>query len=56
NKSPKHIALYHALMKSILEDEDAMEKGVVDELKKKKLDDADKDEDPSAISDQGFKG
>ncbi|GKA48291.1 hypothetical protein Tco_0741249 [Tanacetum coccineum] len=27
NKIPKHIALYHALMESILEDEDAMDKG-----------------------------
>ncbi|GJR37088.1 hypothetical protein Tco_1212772 [Tanacetum coccineum] len=56
NKSPKHIALYHALMESILEDEDAMEKGVADELKKRKLDDANKDEGPSAVSDQGLKG
>ncbi|GJZ04776.1 hypothetical protein Tco_0538051 [Tanacetum coccineum] len=28
NKSPKHRALYHALMESILEDEDAMVKGL----------------------------
>ncbi|GJR90169.1 hypothetical protein Tco_0214180 [Tanacetum coccineum] len=36
NKSPKHRALYHALMESILEDEEAMDKGVADELKKGK--------------------
>ncbi|GKB09612.1 hypothetical protein Tco_0837924 [Tanacetum coccineum] len=45
NKSPKHRALYHALMESILENEDALDKGVADELKKRKPDDADKDED-----------
>ncbi|GJS83431.1 hypothetical protein Tco_0749972 [Tanacetum coccineum] len=53
-KHPKHIALYHALMESILEDEKAMDKGVVDELKKRKQDDTDKDEGPSAGSDQGL--
>ncbi|GJS31504.1 hypothetical protein Tco_0492124 [Tanacetum coccineum] len=36
NKSPKHRALYHALMESILEDEDAMDKDVAGELKKRK--------------------
>ncbi|GJT82011.1 hypothetical protein Tco_1056353 [Tanacetum coccineum] len=55
NKSPKHRALYHALMESILEDEDAMDKGVADELKKKKPYDDDKDEGPFAGSDQGLK-
>ncbi|GJX76413.1 hypothetical protein Tco_0323224 [Tanacetum coccineum] len=55
NKSPKQRALYHALMESILEDEDVMEEGVVDNLKKTKLDDADKDEGPSAGSDRGLK-
>ncbi|GJR25091.1 hypothetical protein Tco_0973618 [Tanacetum coccineum] len=30
NKNTKHGALYHALMKSILEDEDSMDKGVAD--------------------------
>ncbi|GKC43848.1 hypothetical protein Tco_1061570 [Tanacetum coccineum] len=30
NKSPKQRALYHALMESILEDEDAMDEGVAD--------------------------
>ncbi|GKA04874.1 hypothetical protein Tco_0683994 [Tanacetum coccineum] len=55
NKSPKHRALYHALMESILEDEDAMDKGIADELKKRKPDDADKDEGPTAGSDRGLK-
>ncbi|GKB77653.1 hypothetical protein Tco_0944548 [Tanacetum coccineum] len=43
NKSPKHRALYHALMESILEVEDAMDKDVADELKKRKPDNDDKD-------------
>nr|GEW69695.1 retrovirus-related Pol polyprotein from transposon TNT 1-94 [Tanacetum cinerariifolium] len=43
NKTPKHRALYHALMESVLEDEDAMDKHVADELKKSKPDDTDKD-------------
>nr|GEU38183.1 hypothetical protein [Tanacetum cinerariifolium] len=49
------MALYHALIKSILEDEDAMDKGVADMLKKRKPDDADKDEGPPARPDQGLK-
>nr|GEW70669.1 hypothetical protein [Tanacetum cinerariifolium] len=55
NKSPKHRALYHAIMESILKDEDAMDEGVAEKLKKKKPDDADKDEGPSAGSDRGLK-
>ncbi|GKE41685.1 hypothetical protein Tco_1468969 [Tanacetum coccineum] len=55
DRNPKHRALYHALMESILEDEDAMDKGVTVKLKKRKPDDADRDEDPLAGSDQGFK-
>ncbi|GJS87088.1 hypothetical protein Tco_0769724 [Tanacetum coccineum] len=39
-------ALYHALMESILEDENAMDKGVADRLKKRNPDDADRDEGP----------
>ncbi|GKG21969.1 hypothetical protein Tco_0384564, partial [Tanacetum coccineum] len=45
----------HALMESILEDEDAMDEGVADKLKKRKHDDDDKDEGPSAGSDRGLK-
>ncbi|GJT17881.1 hypothetical protein Tco_0876587 [Tanacetum coccineum] len=55
NKSPKHRALYHALIESILKDEDAMDKGVADELKKMKPDDADKNEGPIDASDRGLK-
>nr|GEU84965.1 hypothetical protein [Tanacetum cinerariifolium] len=39
NKNTKHKALYHALMESILEDEDAIDKGVADKSKKRKPDD-----------------
>nr|GEW77288.1 hypothetical protein [Tanacetum cinerariifolium] len=55
NKSPKHRALYHALVESILEDEDAVDKGIVVELKKRKPDDVDKDEGPIARSNRGLK-
>ncbi|GKG48908.1 hypothetical protein Tco_0513055, partial [Tanacetum coccineum] len=55
NKCPKHRALYHALMESILEDEDAIDKDVADELKKRKPDNADNDEGPFARSDRGLK-
>ncbi|GKA71486.1 hypothetical protein Tco_0777625 [Tanacetum coccineum] len=55
NKIPKHRALYQALMELILEDEDAMDKGVADELKKRKPDEADKDVGPSVGSDRGLK-
>ncbi|GJT64480.1 hypothetical protein Tco_1015960 [Tanacetum coccineum] len=54
-KHPKQRALYHALMESIVEDEDAMDEGVVDKLKKRKPDDANKDEGASARSDRGLK-
>ncbi|GJZ46492.1 hypothetical protein Tco_0594088 [Tanacetum coccineum] len=54
-RNTKERALYHALMESILEDEDAMDEGVADKLKKRKPDDADKDEGPSVGSDQGLK-
>ncbi|GJX36902.1 hypothetical protein Tco_0248459 [Tanacetum coccineum] len=43
-----HKALYHALMESILKDEDAMDKGVADKSKKRKPDDVDRDEGPPA--------
>ncbi|GJT35985.1 hypothetical protein Tco_0718460 [Tanacetum coccineum] len=49
-----HFALYHALMESILEDEDAMNQGVADKLKKRKPND-DRDEGPPAGRDQGLK-
>nr|GFA48751.1 hypothetical protein [Tanacetum cinerariifolium] len=50
NKNTKYEALYHAL-----EDEDAMDKGVAEKLKKRKPDDADRDEGPFAGSNQGLK-
>ncbi|GJR60845.1 hypothetical protein Tco_1503007 [Tanacetum coccineum] len=53
-RNSKHKALYHALMESILEDEDAMDKGVAYKLKKRKPND-DKDEGPPAGPDQGLK-
>nr|GEW84821.1 hypothetical protein [Tanacetum cinerariifolium] len=55
DRNPKHKALYHDLMESILEDEDAMDKGVADKLKKRKPNNVDRDEDPRAGSDQGLK-
>ncbi|GJS86582.1 hypothetical protein Tco_0769218 [Tanacetum coccineum] len=55
NRSPKQRSLYHALMESILEDKDAMDEGVAKKFKKRKPDDADKDEGPSARSDRGLK-
>ncbi|GJV57602.1 hypothetical protein Tco_1458607 [Tanacetum coccineum] len=51
----KHKALYHALIESILVDVDAMDKGVTDIQKKRKLDDSDRDEDPPTGPDQGLK-
>ncbi|GKF69008.1 hypothetical protein Tco_0198687 [Tanacetum coccineum] len=36
NKNPTNHALYHALMEALIEDENAMDKGVVDTGKKKK--------------------
>ncbi|GKD55252.1 hypothetical protein Tco_1288639 [Tanacetum coccineum] len=54
-KKTKHKALYHALMEFILEDEDAMDKGVADKLKNRKPNDVDRDEGPPAGSDQGLK-
>nr|GEW06935.1 uncharacterized mitochondrial protein AtMg00810-like [Tanacetum cinerariifolium] len=41
--SPKHKSLYHTLMESIIEDEEAMDEGVAEKLKKRKSDDVDKD-------------
>ncbi|GJS09791.1 hypothetical protein Tco_0366587 [Tanacetum coccineum] len=51
----KHKALYHALMESILKDKDAIDKDIADRLKKRKPDDADRDEGPPAGPDQGLK-
>nr|GEZ35806.1 hypothetical protein [Tanacetum cinerariifolium] len=55
NKNTNHKAIYHALMESILEDEDAIDKGIADKSNKRKPDDADRDEGPPAGSNQGLK-
>nr|GEW80025.1 hypothetical protein [Tanacetum cinerariifolium] len=55
NKNTKHKSLYHAIMESILKDENAMDKGVADRLKKRNPNDADKDEGPPTEPDQGLK-
>ncbi|GKC31485.1 hypothetical protein Tco_1038779 [Tanacetum coccineum] len=49
----KNRALCNSLLESILEDEEAMDEGVAENSKKRKPDDVDKDEGPSAGSDQG---
>nr|GEY22388.1 hypothetical protein [Tanacetum cinerariifolium] len=54
-KSLKKRGLYHALIELILMDEDVMNEGVADKLKKRKPGDADKDEGPFAGSDRGLK-
>ncbi|GKA97852.1 hypothetical protein Tco_0825746 [Tanacetum coccineum] len=57
NKHPKHKALYHALMESILANKEAIDQGVadIDKQNKRKPTDDDKDEDPPAGPDQGLK-
>ncbi|GJS37897.1 reverse transcriptase domain-containing protein [Tanacetum coccineum] len=49
------MAMYHAFMKSMLADEDAIDQGVADKQKKRKPDNEDRDEDPPARPDQGLK-
>nr|GFA87007.1 hypothetical protein [Tanacetum cinerariifolium] len=53
NKHLKHMTLYHAFMESILADEDAMDQGIADLEKQKKIEhtDGDRDEDPHVGSD-----
>ncbi|GKD08528.1 hypothetical protein Tco_1188213 [Tanacetum coccineum] len=53
-QNSNHKALSHALMESILKDEDAIDQGVTDKLKRRKPDD-DRDKGPPAGSDQGLK-
>ncbi|GJY98793.1 hypothetical protein Tco_0516223 [Tanacetum coccineum] len=57
NRNPANHALYHALMEALIEDENAMDKGVADTVKnhKRQHDDDDDDEDPSAGPNQGKK-
>nr|GEV38187.1 hypothetical protein [Tanacetum cinerariifolium] len=58
NRNLTNHALYHALMEALIEDENAMDKGVVDTIKHHKRqhdDDEDDDDDPSARLNQGKK-
>ncbi|GJS80311.1 hypothetical protein Tco_0730192 [Tanacetum coccineum] len=57
NRYPANHRLYHALIEALIEDENAMDKGVADTVKGHKRkhddDDDDDDEDPSARPNQG---
>ncbi|GJS30526.1 hypothetical protein Tco_0491146 [Tanacetum coccineum] len=55
--NPANHRLYHALKEALIEDENAMDKGVADTVKdhKRKHDDDDDDEDPSVEPNQGKK-
>ncbi|GJR00025.1 hypothetical protein Tco_0523009 [Tanacetum coccineum] len=55
NKHPASQALYHALMEALIEDEEAMDKGVADSFKQQKRSHGDEDEDPSAGLNRCFK-
>ncbi|GKC28376.1 hypothetical protein Tco_1035670 [Tanacetum coccineum] len=58
NKNPANHALYHAFMEALIEDENAMDKGVTDTVKNHKRqhdDDEDDDEEPYAGPNQGKK-
>ncbi|GJT12375.1 hypothetical protein Tco_0859417 [Tanacetum coccineum] len=58
NRNPAHHRLYHALIEALIEDENAMDKGVADTIKdhkRKHDDDDDDDEDPPAGTNQGKK-
>nr|GFA23222.1 hypothetical protein [Tanacetum cinerariifolium] len=56
-RNPANHALYHALLEALIEDENAMDKGVADIVKnhKRQHDDDDDDEDPLAGPNQGKK-
>ncbi|GKA76873.1 hypothetical protein Tco_0783334 [Tanacetum coccineum] len=56
NRNPANHALYHALMEALIEDENAMDKGVADTVKNhKRQHDDDDDDDPLAGPNQGKK-
>ncbi|GKB73447.1 hypothetical protein Tco_0934859, partial [Tanacetum coccineum] len=57
NRNPANHALYYPLMEALIEDKNAMDKGVVDTVKdhKRKHDDVDNDEDPPVEPNQGKK-
>ncbi|GJU54936.1 hypothetical protein Tco_1228650 [Tanacetum coccineum] len=55
NRNPANHALYHELMEALIEDENAMDKGVADTVKNHKRKHNDDDEDPPAGPNQGKK-
>ncbi|GKB53594.1 hypothetical protein Tco_0904347 [Tanacetum coccineum] len=57
NKHPTNKTMYHALMESLIADENAIDQRVVNLIKHKKRphDDDDRDQEPSARPDQGLK-
>ncbi|GJW40174.1 hypothetical protein Tco_0066019 [Tanacetum coccineum] len=55
NRNPTNHALYHALIEVLIEDENAMYKGVADTVKNHKRQHDDDDDDPSAGPNQGKK-
>ncbi|GJU80567.1 hypothetical protein Tco_1282932 [Tanacetum coccineum] len=57
NKTPANKTLYHALMESLIKDENTMDQGHADSIKQKKRphDDVDKDEGPTTRLDRGLK-
>ncbi|GJZ99104.1 hypothetical protein Tco_0671655 [Tanacetum coccineum] len=55
NRNPANHVLYHALMEALIEDENAMDKGVADTVKNHKRQHDDDDEDPPAGPNQGKK-
>ncbi|GJS71143.1 hypothetical protein Tco_0703984 [Tanacetum coccineum] len=57
NRNLVNHTLYHVLMEALIEDENAMDKGVADTVKnhKRRYDDEDDDEDPSVGPNQGKK-
>ncbi|GJV05632.1 hypothetical protein Tco_1343288 [Tanacetum coccineum] len=55
NRNPTNHALYHALIEALIEDENAMDKGVADTVKNHKRQPDDDDDDPSAGLNQGKK-
>ncbi|GJT19812.1 hypothetical protein Tco_0878518 [Tanacetum coccineum] len=57
NRNPANHRFYHALMEALIEDKNAMDKGVADTIKdhKRKHDDDDDDDDPPAGLNQGKK-
>ncbi|GKD33970.1 hypothetical protein Tco_1249479 [Tanacetum coccineum] len=55
NRNPANHAFYHALIEALIEDENAMDKGVADTVKDHKRKHDDDDDDPPAGPNQGKK-